>query len=434
MPTPLYSQYLAAGGQVSTDSRQPQPGTLFFALNGPSFRGADFAAQALEKGARYAVIDDTALAATDPARYTFAPDPLLALQELAREHRQQFAIPVLAITGSNGKTTTKELLTAVLAQQFRVLATIGNLNNHIGVPLTLLRLRTGEHDFAVIEMGANHRGEIASYCAYTEPTHGLITNIGKAHLEGFGGAEGVALGKGELFDYLARTGGTAFVNTLDARLPGLAAAVPTRLTYPSPADTYPATLLSADPAVALRLADGTDVAAQLTGDYNFPNLAAAAAVGQHFGISTDKVAAALARYNPQNNRSQLVRTAAGNELVLDAYNANPSSMAAALRSFAARPAAASQTKLVLLGDMFELGDESAAEHRQLGQLLAELRLPQVLLIGPEMALAAAEAPRAQHFTTKTAAADWLRANPMRGQQVLIKGSRGMALETLVELL
>ena len=434
MPTPLYSQYLAAGGQVSTDSRQPQPGTLFFALNGPSFRGADFAAQALEKGARHAVIDDAALAATDPARYTFAPDPLLALQELAREHRQQFAIPVLAITGSNGKTTTKELLTAVLAQQFRVLATIGNLNNHIGVPLTLLRLRTGEHDFAVIEMGANHRGEIASYCAYTEPTHGLITNIGKAHLEGFGGAEGVALGKGELFDYLARTGGTAFVNTLDARLPGLAAAVPTRLTYPGAADNYPATLLSADPAVALRLADGTDVAAQLTGDYNFPNLAAAAAVGQHFGISTDKVATALARYNPQNNRSQLVRTAAGNELVLDAYNANPSSMAAALRSFAARPAAASQTKLVLLGDMFELGDESAAEHRQLGQLLAELRLPQMLLIGPEMALAAAEAPGAQHFATKTAAADWLRANPMRGQQVLVKGSRGMALETLVELL
>ena len=434
MPTPLYSHYLAAGGQVSTDSRQPQPGTLFFALNGPSFRGAAFAPQALAAGARHAVVDDALLAATNPLAYTYAPDPLAALQALAREHRRQFRIPVLAITGSNGKTTTKELLTAVLATQFRVLATIGNLNNHIGVPLTLLRLRQGEHDFAVIEMGANHRGEIAGYCQYTEPTHGLITNIGKAHLEGFGGAEGVALGKGELFDYLVRTNGTAFVNTLDARLPGLAAAVPTRLTYPGPADSYPATLLSADPAVALRLADGTEVAAQLTGDYNFPNLAAAAAVGQHFGISTDKIAFALARYNPQNNRSQLVRTAAGNELVLDAYNANPSSMAAALRSFAARPAAAGQTKLVLLGDMFELGDESAAEHRQLGQLLAALRLPQVLLIGPEMALAAAEAPSAQHFATKAEAAEWLRTHSVRGQQVLVKGSRGMALETLVELL
>ncbi|WP_035562523.1 UDP-N-acetylmuramoyl-tripeptide--D-alanyl-D-alanine ligase [Hymenobacter sp. IS2118] len=429
----LYTHYLAADGLVSTDSRQPQPGTLFFALNGPSFRGAEFAPQALANGARHAVVDDAALAATDPTRYTYAPDPLAALQALAQHHRQQFDIPVLAITGSNGKTTTKELLTAVLAQKFRVLATIGNLNNHIGVPLTLLRLRAGEHDFAVIEMGANHRGEIAAYCPWARPSHGLITNIGKAHLEGFGGAEGVALGKGELFDYLARTGGTAFVNTLDPKLPGLAAAVPTRLTYPGPADAYPATLLAADPALALRLADGTDVAVQLTGDYNFPNLAAAAAVGLHFGISPDRVAAALAQYNPQNNRSQLLRTA-HNDLLLDAYNANPSSMAAALRSFAARPAAPGQSKLVILGDMFELGDESAAEHRQLGQLLTELNLPAVLLIGPEMAQAASESSKAQHFLTKAAAAEWLKQHPLRGQQVLVKGSRGMALETLVELL
>ena len=434
MFTPLYSRYLAAGGLVSTDSRQPQPGTLFFALNGPSFRGAAFAPQALAQGARHAVVDDAALARTDPARYTYVPDPLGALQGLARHHRRQFRMPVLAVTGSNGKTTTKELLTAVLAQQFQVLATIGNLNNHIGVPLTLLRLRTGEHDFAVIEMGANHRGEIAALCEIAQPTHGLITNIGKAHLDGFGGAEGVALGKGELFDYLTRTGGTAFVNTLDARLPSLAAQVPSIRSYPRVMDTYPATLLAADPAVALRLADGTDVAAQLTGDYNFPNLAAAAAVGQYFEISTAKIAAALASYSPQNNRSQLVRTAAGNELVLDAYNANPSSMSAALRSFAARPVAAGQTKLVILGDMFELGDESAAEHRALGQLLAQLPLPGIALIGPEMAGTAAATPHARHFATKAEAADWLRQHPVRGQQVLVKGSRGMALETLVELL
>jgi len=434
MPTPLYTQYLAAGGQVSTDSRQPQSGTLFFALNGPSFRGADFAAQALAAGARHAIVDDALLAAANPISYTYAPDPLAALQALAREHRRQFRIPVLAITGSNGKTTTKELLTTLLVKQFRVLATLGNLNNHIGVPLTLLRLRPGEHDFAVIEMGANHRGEIAAYCEWAEPTHGLITNIGKAHLEGFGGAEGVALGKGELFDYLTRTGGTAFVNTLDARLPSLAAQVPVTVSYPRLMDTYPATLLSADPAVVLRLGDNTEVVAQLTGDYNFPNLAAAAAVGQFFGVSTANIATALAGYNPQNNRSQLVRTAAGNELVLDAYNANPSSMAAALRSFAARPTAAGQTKLVLLGDMFELGSESAAEHLALGQLLAWLPLPQVLLIGPEMGGAAALVPAARHFTTKAEAAEWLRTNPVRGWQVLVKGSRGMALETLVELL
>ena len=430
----LYSHYLAADGLVSTDSRQPQPGTLFFALNGPSFRGAAFAAQALAAGASYAVVDDVALATTDPARYAYVPNPLVALQELARHHRRQFRIPVLAITGSNGKTTTKELVTAVLAHKFRVLATIGNLNNHIGVPLTLLRLRAGEHDFAVIEMGANHRGEIAKLCELAAPTYGLITNIGKAHLEGFGGVEGVALGKGELFDYLTRTGGTAFVNTLDARLPSLAAQVPAILSYPRLMDTYPATLLSADPAVVLRLTDGTDVAAQLTGDYNFPNLAAAAAVGQHFGISTAKIAAALAQYNPQNNRSQLLRTPAGNELILDAYNANPSSMAAALRSFAARPVAASHTKLAILGDMFELGDASAAEHHQLGQLLASLPLPQVLLIGPEMTGAAEVANHFQHFTTKAEAAEWLRTHPVRDRQVLVKGSRGMALETLVELL
>ena len=435
MPTPLYTQYLAAGGQVSTDSRQPQPGTLFFALNGPSFRGADFAAQALEKGARHAVVDDALLAAANPISFTYAPDPLAALQALAREHRRQFRIPVLAITGSNGKTTTKELLTAVLARRYRVLATVGNLNNHIGVPLTLLRLRAGEHDFAVIEMGANHRGEIAGYCQYAEPTHGLITNIGKAHLEGFGGPEGVALGKGELFDYLTRTGGTAFVNTLDPRLPSLAAQVPVTVSYPRLMDTYPATLLAADPALAIRFGPhGTEVAAQLTGDYNFPNLAAAAAVGQYFEVPAADIAAALASYNPQNNRSQLLRTAAGNELVLDAYNANPSSMAAALRSFAQRPTAAGQPKLVILGDMFELGADSAAEHRALGQLLASLPLPQALLIGPEMAGAAAVAPAAQHFATKAEAADWLRAHPVRGQQVLVKGSRGMALETLVELL
>ena len=436
MPTPLYSEYLAAGGRVSTDSRQPQPGTLFFALNGPSFRGAAFASQALAAGARHAVVDDAALAATDPDRYTFAPDPLAALQTLARHHRQQFAIPVLAVTGSNGKTTTKELLTAVLARQFRVLATVGNLNNHIGVPLTLLRLRAGEHELAVVEMGANHRGEIAGYCAYAQPTHGLITNIGLAHLEGFGGPEGVALGKGELFDYLARTGGTAFVNTLDPRLPGLAAAVPTRRTYPGPTDDYPAALLAADPALALRLGlSGPDVAVQLTGDYNFPNLAAAAAVGQYFGVAPDDIAAALAGYNPQNNRSQLVRTARGNELVLDAYNANPSSMAAALRSFAHRTGVPAN-KVVILGDMFELGEASTPEHLALGELLNTLDFGTVVLVGPEMARAwrCCSPDVAHHFPTKEAAAAWLATQPVISRQVLLKGSRGMGLETLVPLL
>lgn len=434
MPTPLYARYLAAQGQVSTDSRQPQPGTLFFALNGPSFRGAAFVAGALAAGASHAVVDDEALAAQDPARYTYAPDPLAALQALAREHRRHFQGPVLAVTGSNGKTTTKELLTVVLSQKYNVLATIGNFNNHIGVPLTLLRLRPQEHDFAVVEMGANHRGEIADYCQWAEPTHGLITNIGKAHLEGFGGEAGIALGKGELFDYLAKSQGMAFVNTLDAQVPGLAARVPRRATYPQPGDTYPAHLLAAGQALRLGLWEGTEMTAQLTGDYNFPNLAAAAAVGAFFGVPAAQVAAALAAYNPQNNRSQLVRTAQGNDLILDAYNANPSSMAAALRSFAQRPAPAGLGRTAILGDMFELGETSAAEHRALGELLVELGLHNVLLVGPLMQAAAETQPAAHHFTDKAAAAEWLAQHPPQGQLFLLKGSRGMGLETLLPLL
>ena len=430
----LYDHYLAAQGQVSTDSRQPQAGTLFFALNGPSFRGAGFAPGALDKGARHAVVDDAALAATDPARYTYAPDPLATLQALAQEHRRHFQGPVLAITGSNGKTTTKELLTAVLSEKYNVLATSGNLNNHIGVPLTLLRLRPGQHELAVVEMGANHQGEIAAYCQWAAPTHGLITNIGKAHLEGFGGEAGIARGKGELFAYLAAHQGTAFVNTLDAKLPTLAAPVAWRVSYPGPTDSYPAALLGAGPALHLRLWDGTAVAARLTGEYNFPNMAAAAAVGAHFGVPAAQAAAALGAYNPQNNRSQLLRTARGNDLLLDAYNANPSSMAAALRSFAGRPVAAGQARVVILGDMFELGDSALAEHRALGELLAELQLNQALLVGPLLQAAAAAHPAAHHFPTKAAAAAWLAQHPLAGQLVLLKGSRGMGLETLLEQL
>ncbi|MBX0291423.1 UDP-N-acetylmuramoyl-tripeptide--D-alanyl-D-alanine ligase [Hymenobacter sp. HSC-4F20] len=426
----LYRHYRAAAA-VSTDSRQPQDNTLFFALNGPSFHGRDFAPQALAKGASHAVVDDEALAARDPERYTFAPDPLLALQELARYHRHQLIMPVLAITGSNGKTTTKELVHAVLSQRYKVQYTRGNLNNHIGVPLTLLSIRPGEHELAIVEMGANHQGEIDLLCRLAEPTHGLITNIGKAHLEGFGGVEGIVRGKGELFRFLTQVGGVAFVNTLDARLPELGAAVPEQVTYPGPLDTYPAELLRADPQVVLRLFEGTTVEAQITGGYNFPNLAAAAAVGAYFQVEPAAIAAALAGYAPTNNRSQLVRTA-HNELVLDAYNANPSSMTAALNSFAARPGNPAD-KVVILGDMFELGAESEVEHRAIGQLLRSLPFGTVILVGHDMRHAATADAAFLHFATKPEAAAWLQAHPLRNRQLLIKGSRGMGLETLLEL-
>jgi UDP-N-acetylmuramoyl-tripeptide--D-alanyl-D-alanine ligase len=424
----LYARYLQCRA-VSTDSRQTQDQTLFVALNGPSFRGADFAPQALAAGARFAIVDDAALAATDPARYGYVPDTLAALQQLALHHRRQLRIPIVAVTGSNGKTTTKELLNAVLSRRYRVQYTRGNLNNHIGVPLTLLSIRP-EHELAVVEMGANHQGEIDSYCRYTLPDYGLITNIGKAHLEGFGGAEGVAKGKGELFRFLAERGGTAFVNTQDARLPELSRLVPHRVTYPGPQDTYPAELLSAAPRVRLRLFDGTLVEAAITGEYNFVNLAAAAAVGAYFEVPTADIAAALAAYDPQNNRSQLVRTGR-NEVILDAYNANPSSMAAAIASLAARPGEATR-KAVVLGDMFELGDESTAEHHALGDLLLHQGFGTVLLVGQDMERA--YRPGFRHFHTKAQAAAWLREHALQDRLVLVKGSRGMGLETLMELL
>ena len=427
----LYARFLQCTA-VSTDSRQAQDNTLFFALNGPSFRGRDFAPQALAQGARYAVVDDAALAAQAPDRYTYAPDPLLALQELAQYHRQQLTIPVLAITGSNGKTTTKELINAVLSRRYRVQYTRGNLNNHIGVPLTLLSIRPQEHELAIVEMGANHQGEIAQLCELAAPTHGLLTNIGRAHLEGFGGVEGVAKGKGELLRYLAAHNGTAFVNTADAKIAELAVGVERQVSYPGANDIYPATLLpAAASAVHLRLFDGTEVAAQITGDYNFPNLAAAAAVGAYFEVPTPEIAAALAAYAPTNNRSQLVRTAR-NEVVLDAYNANPSSMAAALRSFAARPTQASG-KVVILGDMFELGEESRREHAEIGHILADLPIDTAIVIGQEMKNAALTNIVAKHFPTKAEAADWLKQQPLQNQLILIKGSRGMGLETLLEL-
>jgi UDP-N-acetylmuramoyl-tripeptide--D-alanyl-D-alanine ligase len=425
----LYN-YFRQCQSVSTDSRQAQDNTLFFALNGPSFRGAAFAASALEKGARFAVVDDAEVAATDPNRYLLVPDTLEALQQLANYHRRQLSMPILAITGSNGKTTTKELVHAVLSRRYRVQYTRGNLNNHIGVPLTLLSIRADAHDIAVVEMGANHQGEIALLCRLAEPTHGLITNIGKAHLEGFGGVEGVAKGKGEMFRYLAAAGGTAFVNTADVRLPGLAADVAQRISYPGPADSYSAEMLEATPHVIMRLFDGTQVAAGITGGYNFLNLAAAAAVGAHFGVPVPDIAAALADYNPTNNRSQLVHTAY-NEVILDAYNANPSSMAAAIASLAARPGEAAQ-KAAVLADMFELGNESTAEHHALGDLLARQNFGTVLLIGTEMQRA--QRPGFHHFHTKEQAAAWLRAHPLQGHQVLVKGSRGMGLETLMEVL
>ena len=437
----LYQHYLAANRQVSTDSRSLPAGALFVALNGDKFRGADFAADALARGASHAVVDSAELAATDPARYTLVTEPLLALQALAHHHRQQFRGPVVGLTGSNGKTTTKELLASVLAKKFKVLATVGNLNNHIGVPLTLLRLDPAAHELAIVEMGANHPREIAELAAIAQPTHGLITNVGKAHLEGFGGTlDHVARAKAELFAYLAETNGTAFVNTADTRLAPWAAQLPQVVTYPGPDSTALARLRAADPFVTLVLgADPEPLPTQLSGAYNFENLAAAAAVGQYFGVPAADIRAALAGYAPANNRSQLVeRPETGNQLTLDAYNANPTSMAAALRHFATLPARTADgeklPKLVVLGDMRELGHVSEMEHMRLGELLADLAFDDVLLVGTEMAAAAQGHPEFHYFPSKTELRQWLSENPPRHHRILLKGSRSMGLESMADLL
>jgi len=420
----LYQKYLQCQ-YVSTDSRAAQNNTLFFALNGPNFKGATFAKSALENGALYAVIDD-ATYATD--RCIVVKDTLLALQELARFHRQKLQIPVIGITGSNGKTTTKELTNAVLSQKYQTLYTKGNLNNHIGVPLTVLSIRP-EHEMAIIEMGANHLNEIAALCSIALPTHGLITNIGKAHLEGFGSFEGVAQAKSELYRHLEKTNGTVFVNSQNEHLMRLSSRLPDKVLYPAPGDFFQLTLVQAAPYVVYQSENNEQVTTQIIGEYNLENIAAASCIGKYFEVPLTDINAAIAAYTPANNRSQVVQKNT-NTILLDAYNANPSSMKAAITNFAKAPA---PKKVVILGDMFELGADSAEEHQNLAGLAATFTFDQVILCGKEMMAAAEKYPEFTYFENKAALQNWLRENPIQNAQILVKGSRGMGLESLLEV-
>lgn len=425
----LYPKYQECS-TVSTDTRQITPDCLFVALRGDKFDGNTFALQALAAGARYALVDDAAVAAQDN-RCLLVADTLTALQDLARQHRRQFTFPVIGLTGSNGKTTTKELMAAVLAKKYAVEATRGNLNNHIGVPLTLLRIDPAHCQLAVVEMGANHQREIDQLCRICEPTHGLITNVGKAHLEGFGGVLGVRKGKGELYDYLAETGGTVFVNAQDAVLTAMQAErSPRTPTFADVvmylADGLPK-LLTESPTVTYQTAAGETVSTYLPGRYNFENMAAALAVGAYFGVPEAEANQAVADYNPTNNRSQVV-VKGTNTVLLDAYNANPSSMAAAIRQFGQTEAA---RKVVILGDMYELGDESPAEHAALGTLIAEQHFDLVILAGKDMQYALAALPRAYYFPDKFSLHNWIMDHPMQDSHILIKGSRGMGLESVL---
>ena len=421
----LYQKYRQCQ-YVSTDSRAAQNNTLFFALNGPHFKGATFAKLALDNGALYAVIDD-ATYATD--RCIVVEDTLVALQELARYHRKKLQIPVIGITGSNGKTTTKELTNAVLSQKYNTLYTKGNLNNHIGVPLTVLSIRP-EHEIAIVEMGANHINEIAELCSIAQPTYGLITNIGKAHLEGFGSFEGVVQAKSELYRHLEKTKGTVFVNSQNELLMRLTEQLPNKVLYPAVGDFFHLSFLEAAPYVVYASENGEKVVTQIIGEYNLENIGAASCVGKYFEVPIDKINAAIAAYMPANNRSQVVQKGS-NTILLDAYNANPSSMKAAVTNFAKAPAT---HKVIILGDMFELGTDSAEEHQSLAHLASTYKFDQVILCGKEMQVAAKEHPEFTFFENKTDLQNWLRENPIQNAQILVKGSRGMGLESLLEVL
>jgi UDP-N-acetylmuramoyl-tripeptide--D-alanyl-D-alanine ligase len=421
----LYQHFLTCTG-VSTDTRQIADGCLFVALRGDTFDGNTFAQKALEQGAAFVLVDRPEVVENE--RYLLVEDSLLALQQLANYHRKQFQIPVVGLTGSNGKTTTKELIAAVLSQKYNVLATKGNLNNHIGVPLTLLAINQN-HEIAVVEMGANHQKEIEMLCHIAEPTHGLITNVGKAHLEGFGGVEGVRKGKGELYDFLAASGGTVFVNASNQILNDMAAerVFVNQIDYLN--GTLP-TLIEESPLIVYKSSDSQTITTHLNGRYNYENMAAALKIGDYFGVNSEVANEAVANYNPTNNRSQFVEKGT-NRILMDAYNANPSSMAVAVQYFANMEAS---RKMVILGDMFELGNEAAAEHLALGKLIAEARFDVVILSGKLMHHALPALPTAYYFPDKFSLHNWLVDNPQQNTNILVKGSRGMGLETVLPYL
>ncbi|TAK44197.1 MAG: UDP-N-acetylmuramoyl-tripeptide--D-alanyl-D-alanine ligase [Saprospiraceae bacterium] len=417
-----------------TDSREIVPGCLFFALKGKNFDGNAFAMQSLENGAAFAVADDPAVQLDE--RIILVDNALSTLQRLATCHRQQFDIPVLAITGTNGKTTTKDLVSTVLSSHFQTHCTKGNFNNHIGVPLTLLSMPPATK-IAVVEMGANHPGEIDMLCQIARPTHGLVTNVGKAHLEGFGSFDGVKKAKAELYRYLATQGGTAFVNTDEPWLPELAASITKKLFYhrsEAPAMGHipiEVKLVTTHPFLEVTFLSPAGelitVRTKLAGDYNFNNLMTAIAVGKYFKVPAQKIKTALEKYQPVNNRSQLI-TVGTNSFLLDAYNANPASMRLALSSFANM---ASPHKIVILGAMRELGAFSEVEHEAIAAFALSPGFEQVIFVGQEFE-AAARKRSLPHFKTTAALRDWFDKKQFAGKFFLVKGSRSIGLEKLLE--
>ncbi|MEO9032892.1 MAG: UDP-N-acetylmuramoyl-tripeptide--D-alanyl-D-alanine ligase [Ginsengibacter sp.] len=424
----IYQQYPS----IQTDTRKLQQDDLFFALKGPNFNGNLYAAEALKKGAAYVFVDEE-ITCTDK-RIIQTKNVLETLQDLARFHRLQFntlpggksKIPFIAITGSNGKTTTKELLHSVLSTTYKTYTTEGNLNNHIGIPLTILKIKP-DAQIAVIEMGANHLHEIAGYCAYAMPNYGLITNIGKAHLEGFGGIENVKKGKGELFDYLRNNEGTAFVNSDDPAVVALSNDLNKKVFYGISGKDYSGKIIKSDPFPEIQVEGEPpiDIQTNLAGDYNFPNVLAAVAIGKYFKIKDNKVKIAIENYRPSNSRSQLIKIGS-NTVILDAYNANPGSMKAAIENFASLKGS---SKILLLGSMMELGNESKKEHEDLISLVNQFKWKKVVLVGKNFNELVHDYI---NYENAAQVKKWLNEQHFENTMMLIKGSRSMQMEKILE--
>lgn len=423
----IYQQFPS----IQTDTRKLQQDDLFFALKGPNFNGNLYAAEALNKGAAY-VFADEEITVMDK-RIIQTENALETLQNLAHFHRQQFKlrggksdIPFIAITGSNGKTTTKELLHAVLSTTYKTYTTEGNLNNHIGIPLTILKIKP-DAQMAVIEMGANHLHEIAGYCEYAMPNYGLITNIGKAHLEGFGSVENVKKGKGELFDYLRNNEGKAFVNSDDPAVVALTNDLNKKVFYGISGKDYRGKIIKSDPFPEIQVEGESPINIQtnLAGDYNFANVLAAVAIGKYFKIENKKIKIAIENYRPSNSRSQLIKIGS-NTVILDAYNANPGSMKAAIENFANLKGA---SKILLLGSMMELGKESKKEHADLISLVNQFKWEKVVLVGKNF-------NELDHdyinYENSSQAKEWLEVQHFENTMMLIKGSRSMQMEKVLE--
>jgi UDP-N-acetylmuramoyl-tripeptide--D-alanyl-D-alanine ligase len=432
MTEELHRYFINSTG-VTTDSRNVTPGKIFFALHGENFDGHFFVHKALEGGCINAVIDNAGFAV--PGKTILVDNVLKSLQQLACYHRKQFTIPVLAITGSNGKTTTKELISLVLSGRYRTLATRGNFNNHIGVPLTLLEINSS-HEIAVIEMGANHIGEIAALCDIAMPDHGLITNIGLAHLEGFGSPEGVFKAKSELFRYLKEHGGTVFLNNSQSNLRNLVNELEIKaITFGNDEKSdIRGTLLNSAEALELvveikRTGEEIDLKTRLAGAYNFDNVLSAICAGTFFGVPAGQIKSAIENYQPANNRSQILHTSS-NKLLLDAYNANPDSMQAALKNFSLMPG---NNKSVILGDMLELGTYAGYEHQKIVDILCTQEFDNVFLVGPLFHETAVPTGYLR-FTGVDGLTAWLQSNPVRDGFILLKGSRGIKLEKCISAL